>query len=245
MISKIHQIWITDNNTPPGEYVQAQMAKLNQMYPDCEYTLYNQTTLFDFIMKNFDSDVGLAFQKIKPYAFKADLGRYCLLYVHGGYYFDAALCPKFRYQHNDYAFILQGETVILNGEPCSVLDNGIMYFSETMNAFLKSAIEKSVENILRHNYGRSPLDVTGPSMLAGLDHSMIKKFPYSVVNNKKVTCIDEQIWFEYQHGFSAAPIGTNNSWDENLVISKSEARGTNSYSLMWHNRDVFKGKPVK
>jgi mannosyltransferase OCH1-like enzyme len=237
-IKKLHQIWITDGDQPPGEYVSTQIARLKHMYSDWEYTMYNKSDLLDFIVKNFDSDVALAFEKVKPYAFKADLGRYCLLYQFGGYYFDAAICPKFRYQHDDFAYILQGEPHTIDGKLCHALDNGIMYFREPHSPFLKSAIEKSVDNILSHRYGRNPLDITGPLMLYDLDHSMIKKFPYSVVEGKKVTCIDGQIWFEYQHGFSAVPFDSH-VWKNNTKINREEAKGTNSYSQMWRDKSVF------
>jgi mannosyltransferase OCH1-like enzyme len=244
-VKKIHQIWISDNDAPPPESVSKKIHNLKLMYSDCEYHMYNQSSLLDFIKENFDPTVAQAFVKIKPYAFKADLGRYCLLYMHGGYYFDAAICPQFRYEHNDYAFILQGESPTIDSKLCHALDNGIMYFDKPFDPFLKSAIEKTVENILGENYGRNPTDVTGPLMLYNLDHSRIKKFPCSVVEGKKVTCIDEKIWFEYQHGFSAAPAKKSEFWVNNPKISEAEAKGTNSYSKMWLDKNIFKKDIIK
>jgi hypothetical protein len=238
-MKNIFQIWISQNNIHPPVSVCKKIHDLKLMYSDCEYHMYNESSLLDFIKQNFDPTVAQAFVKVKPYAFKADLGRYCLLYMHGGYYFDAAICPKFRYVHNDYAFILQGETQIIDGKLYHVLDNGIMYFDKPFDPFLKSAIEKTVDNILNNRYGCCPLDITGPTMLYNLNHTLIKKFPYSVVDGKKVTCIDGQIWFEYQHGFSATPAEKTEVWGDNPRISKAEAVGTNSYSEMWWDYDVF------
>lgn len=239
-MTKLHQIWISDGDAAPPQWISKKIQDLQRMYPDCEHHLYNRPELLKFIETHFNSNVVQAFKKVKPYAFKADLGRYCLLYVHGGYYFDAAICPRFRYEHNDDAFILQGETVVSNGEVCHNLDNGIMYFKEPFSPFLKSAIDKTVDNILNNKYGRNPLDVTGPSLLYDLDHSTIKKFIHSVVDGKKVTCIDERVWFEYQHGFSAALDDSSSDWwPNNVKITKETAKGTNSYSKMWQCKDIF------
>lgn len=237
--TNLFQIWISDHNRSPSALVKEKISSLRAMYPECDYKMYNNSDLLEFLKNNFSSDVLEAYHTVKPYAFKADLGRYCLLYMYGGYYFDAAICPEFRYQHDDYAYILQGESHTIDGKLCHALDNGIMYFREPFDPFLKSAIEKSVDNILSHCYGRNPLDITGPTMLYDLDHSRIKKFPYSTVDGKKVTCIDGQIWFEYQHGFSAVPLDDKGEWVNNAKISKADAKGTNSYSRMWHDKDVF------
>ena len=106
-MTNLFQIWITDNNDPPNQYVSNQMLKLKAMYPECQYRLYNDNDIKSFLASWFNPEVLQAYELLKPYAFKADLARYCLLYVYGGYYFDASICPKFRYEHDDYAFILQ------------------------------------------------------------------------------------------------------------------------------------------
>lgn len=237
--TNLFQIWISDHNRAPSAFVNEKINSLRAMYPECDYKMYNNSDLLKFLKNNFSSDVLEAYCTVKPYAFKADLARYCLLYMYGGYYFDAAICPKFRYQHDDFAYILQGESHTIDGKLCHALDNGIMYFRDPFNPFLKSAIEKSVENILGRRYGRGSLDITGPQMLYDLDHTMIKKFPYSVVDGKKVTCIDGQIWFEYQHGFSSAVLDKKTCWHNNTMITKEDAEGTNSYSKMWEEKQVF------
>jgi hypothetical protein len=157
--------------------------------------------------------------------------------LYGGYYFDITICPEFKYEHKHQSFILKGETVIIDNQPFPVLDNGIMYFKDKKNNFLKSAIYKSVDNILNHNYGRHPLDITGPMMLYGLDHSDIIKFPCSITNNKKTVKINEKDWFIYHNGFSATyPFKYGNE-----SIIKHGSKGTNSYSKLWLDKNVFKG----
>ena len=43
------------------------------------------------LIDNFDFEVVAAYDKFRPYSYKADLGRYCLLYAMGGWYFDIAI----------------------------------------------------------------------------------------------------------------------------------------------------------
>ena len=76
-------------------------------------------------------------------------------------------------------------------------------------------------------------------MLYSLNHNKVKKFKYSVVDNKKVVCIENKVWFEYQHGFSAQK-DIKQCWKENIQISDyGDIRGTNSYARMWDEKNVF------
>jgi mannosyltransferase OCH1-like enzyme len=42
----------------------------------------------DFIKNHFRPEILKAYDSLKPYAFKSDLWRYCVLYIHGGIYMD-------------------------------------------------------------------------------------------------------------------------------------------------------------
>jgi hypothetical protein len=108
---------------------------------------------------------------------------------------------------------------------------------------LKSAIEKSVENILTHNYGKHPLDITGPMMLHSLNHDDIKKYPCSFNEKEKVIMIDNRVWFKYLNGFSSRP--PFNNVNNYVNINDFGNKGTNSYSDMWFNKNVFKGLKQK
>jgi hypothetical protein len=242
-MKKIHQIWVSDKNVPPSDFIEQKNNNLKEMYDDCDYTLYNDKDLISIIKNNFSKEVLLAYTKCKPYAFKSDLGRYCILYLYGGYYFDMSICPEFRYSHKDESFILKGESVIIDNISYELLDNGIMYFDKPLNKFLKSAIEKSVENILTHNYGKHPLDITGPMMLHSLNHDDIKKYPCSFNEKEKVIMIDNRAWFKYLNGFSSRP--PFNNVNNYVNINDFGNKGTNSYSDMWFNKNVFKGLKQK
>jgi len=56
--------------------------------PEFEFHLYDDNMCREFIKTNFDEDTLFAFDNLKPGAFKADLWRYCVLYINGGIYVD-------------------------------------------------------------------------------------------------------------------------------------------------------------
>ena len=49
---------------------------------------YDDTGARDFIINNYPSEVLWAYDKLIPGAYKADLWRYCVLYINGGIYVD-------------------------------------------------------------------------------------------------------------------------------------------------------------
>jgi len=68
-----------------------EIIKLN---PSFKYEYYNNNDCIIFLKKFFPQDVTIAFNKLRPGAFKADLFRYCYLYINGGVYIDLDLMPK-------------------------------------------------------------------------------------------------------------------------------------------------------
>lgn len=56
--------------------------------PDYEYRFYNDKDCIDFLNIYFDENVIDAYNKATVTAHKADLFRYCLLYIYGGVYLD-------------------------------------------------------------------------------------------------------------------------------------------------------------
>ena len=67
--------------------------KIIKMNPSYKYKYYNNNDCINFLKKFFPQCVTKAFNKLKPGAFKADLFRYCYLYIKGGIYIDLDLVP--------------------------------------------------------------------------------------------------------------------------------------------------------
>ena len=82
---------ITDNNQLPDVIPESTMKCQRSIYEHFdtrEHHVYSGEELESIIKDNFEEDVHLSYQKLRPYAYKADLGRLCLLYLYGGLYLD-------------------------------------------------------------------------------------------------------------------------------------------------------------
>ena len=102
------QTWCCENSsiTPsPGNWRDLKSASLppkmydcvrhnllmNRVGVDCIHYLFNDDECRAFIAREYPSDVLDAYDNLIPTAFKADLWRYCVLYMYGGVYLDIKL----------------------------------------------------------------------------------------------------------------------------------------------------------
>jgi mannosyltransferase OCH1-like enzyme len=111
--------------------------------------------------KTLPQNIVRAYDSLIPGAYKADLWRYCILYVNGGYYADVKmrlLLPFRRLVRPSDRFIF-----VRDGGSRHVY-NAFMA-SAPRNKILLLAIQQSIRNILTRNYGRNSLDITGPAVL--------------------------------------------------------------------------------
>tara|TARA_R100000152_G_C6769231_1_gene194988 strand:+ start:273 stop:1136 length:864 start_codon:yes stop_codon:yes gene_type:complete len=86
MIPKIIIQTGKDNNH--NDAVLAAIQSWKDLNPEYEYKYFTDKDCDEFILQNFHKDVRLAFNLLKPGAMKADLFRYCYLFIKGGVYTD-------------------------------------------------------------------------------------------------------------------------------------------------------------
>ena len=84
----IFQTWIT-KDLPPK--MRENVERLKQQNPRFTHHLFDNNDCREFIKDNFDSEVLNAYDTLIPGAYKADLWRLCVLYIHGGIYMDIKL----------------------------------------------------------------------------------------------------------------------------------------------------------
>ena len=88
---RVFQILITEKNSKKPQILRPLENNINSLksiYPNSEYHIYEDEEIVDVIKENFAKDVIEAYTCLIPFAFKADLARYCLLYKYGGLYSD-------------------------------------------------------------------------------------------------------------------------------------------------------------
>ena len=142
-----------------------------RLNPEYEYQFFDDLMCENFIRDNFNLDVVNAFNGLIPGAFKADLFRYCFLYINGGVYSDIDNICEVPLD----SFINEEDTFI------SVKDNsfgneGLIYNSfiacEKNQPILKKTIDLIVYNVLNKVYPNSGnkmadvLGISGPRCLA-------------------------------------------------------------------------------
>ena len=85
----LFSILITDDHSADlPERVSENIRSFKAAHPGEEHVLLGEAALAEFISAHFDAEVLSAFRALRPYAYKADLAKYCLLYEQGGVYAD-------------------------------------------------------------------------------------------------------------------------------------------------------------
>jgi Glycosyltransferase sugar-binding region containing DXD motif len=94
IIERIHQVVIVDGLKLPkhiSSAMQLNSESLQQVYPAAKYHLWSGEQLRTFIGDAFRPAVLQAFDTLRPYSYKCDLARFCLLFAQGGMYVDLAV----------------------------------------------------------------------------------------------------------------------------------------------------------
>lgn len=134
--------------------------------PNYKIKYYDDDMCRSFIKKNFNEKILKTYDCLVPGSYKADLFRYCLLYVNGGIYGDLSqqyLVPmdKLVDREKDRLVLVSDEFDIL------CLKNGVqisfMAAVPRLSIF-KDAINKVVYNVKHKKYGCSFLSPTGPNL---------------------------------------------------------------------------------
>ena len=168
--SNLFQIYISDHEEVLPPSLESCRDLFLDQFENYNYHLFGKAALRGFIANNFGSDVLAAYDALIPYAYKADLGRYCLLYAHGGWYADISLRPviagkvpllddvEIVYFH-DY-----GNGPYQSSYHCQ---NGFMYVKKG-HPLMLALIEAIVRNCRERYFGLTPLAPTGPGLLGEL-----------------------------------------------------------------------------
>ena len=80
---KIYQTYKTKSLVP-----QKVFENIKKFAPEYEYEFFNDEDCINFIKSNFPPEVLDAYNNLINTAHKADLFRYCLIYINGGIYLD-------------------------------------------------------------------------------------------------------------------------------------------------------------
>jgi len=162
------------------------------------YNFYDDTMCEEFIKNNFEEKIYTAYSMLPMAVMKADLWRYCIIYMYGGIYADVdAYCNV-----NPNMFI-NNSYLTISPENCSNFFCQWTFAAPPKSPILKSIIDLSVERILTTEIKGEHIihHLTGPAV-----------FTTGIINYLKNTnaCISDEV-INY--------IGLNN---ENLYVFEPE-----------------------
>ena len=146
------------------ECLESGVRSWRERNPEWSYQYSIDAEQREFIRANFDAGVVAAYDALVPGAYRADLWRYCNLYVHGGVYTDIkSQCDAALNQVLDdslsFAIALERDFV-----PRPALFNAWIA-SVPKHPWMHAAIDECVRAVRRRHYGANALDVTGPCAL--------------------------------------------------------------------------------
>ena len=156
----IFQTWET---TELPENIQSNIDFIKKSNPGFVHYLFDNNARREFIQKYFTEDVSKSYDTLIPGAYRADLWRYCVLYIYGGIYLDIKFKPI-----NGFTFDLLTNTnkeyfpKDLDSSGGGIF-NGLL-ITKPKNPILALAIKHIIHNCKTKFYGESCLEPTGPNM---------------------------------------------------------------------------------
>jgi len=162
----ITQIFISSHNHQKlSKVLEYSTGTVKYNYPECEYTLYNDSMIRSFISDHYDGEVLWAYDTLNAYTSKSDLARYCISYVKGGWYIDSTIRMLSRvdnYSEFDFMCFYDHGSTHPNRPKFGLQPS--FYYVKKNNIVLEKCIEMVVENCKNKFYGEGTCAPTGPGV---------------------------------------------------------------------------------
>ena len=201
-----------------------------ELNPEYSYVFYNNEDCIQFIKDNFDENVMIAYNNLRPNAFKADLFRYCYIYIHGGCYFDNKYIPR------------KSLKKLINEKDINLfcLDRfpNLMFNSVLISIpkahYFKNIIERIVYNVKNKFYGESSLHPTGPRLFydfvknENIKLKHVSREPSKEYNNCMIVSINNpnEIYF--------------NTFYKGYYYNKNHRNtSTSDYEKCWRQKEIY------
>jgi mannosyltransferase OCH1-like enzyme len=231
----VFQIFISDSPAPLPPYLQQCIDSVKMAFPQHPYRLFDGEALRAFIAEQYGAEVVNAYDMLQPYAYKSDLGRYCLLQHFGGWYADVSVRMAGVMNLNPNTRSVAFRDVLQSSWTPYACSNALLY-AHAGDPVFQRAIDMVVENCRSRHYGVSTLCPTGPNLLGrafaieGPDRTrmfgeLVLLTPAHEVKNHTFVARDGQIIaFKKPHGSTLEMLGT---------------QGTNNYSAIYAAGQVY------
>lgn len=179
----------------------------------------------------YGREVLAAFDRLRPYAYKADLARYCIVQYLGGLYVDLSVNDFRGFEVDDFDFVGFRD---LNSSNTSWKVGNHMFYSRAASPILDACIAECVENVQRRFYGKDPHYPTGPSVLG----RALANFSFDAT-----VLLGDFLWLSGRRAKYTLP-GQPGFLARGKVCGRnlggvSGVLGGNDYNAMWRERTVY------
>ena len=224
----IHQIAFQDKSQ---DYRPNRNSRdLKTQFGEQNYRIWLLDETRSFLRMHYSIEVLKAFDSLVPYAYKADLARYCILNQFGGTYLDLSINNVRTYNLEQYDMMLFRD---LNSSKTSWKVCNNIFYSRPRNKVLDDAISECVKNISNSYYGHDPHFPTGPSVLG---RSVAKNgFELNLLMGQCYWFKRRKLKFVVSEDFIIArgKIGGK------FLGGNSGLNGGNNYNELWKSRSVY------
>ncbi len=233
---QISQIFLSDTDAELSPFLQHATGTVKSAFPNASHTIYNKESLRQFIADHYDAEVLWAYDTLKPYSYKSDLGRFCLLNKLGGWYVDIAvrvvnpveIGPRIK-------MLVFRDIQRFSGTGWSCLTG--MLYSQPQNPALTTAIGLIVQNCHEEYYGITPLCPTGPTLFG--QALAMQKGQADVAYGDFIELTPTR---EQKNRAFVLPDGTILGWGKpngGGDLTALGANGVNNYNELWAQRQVY------
>ena len=232
----VSQIFLSDSDAELSPFLKHATGTVQGAFPNADYQLYNKETLRNFISDNYGESVVSAYDCLKPYSYKADLGRFCLLNKLGGWYLDIGVRvvnPVEVGERIDFLAFRDIQRFSFTSWACATT----VLYSKPDNTALQFAIEMIVNNCKNKYYGITPLCPTGPSLLGAALAANGGETNFVYGDYLELTPTHEQ-----KNRAFVLPDGTIMAWSKPSGggdLTGIGAKGVNNYNELWAAKQVY------
>jgi hypothetical protein len=236
---QISQIFLTDGNSDQlPAFIRLAVATVKKAFRNHEHVMYDKHSLRNFIESNYDAEVLRAYDSLVPYAYKADLGRLCILLKIGGWYFDLPVRVVMQGDVKNDIELIAFRDPSPYSKTSWCCSNAVLY-SRPNNQAIEIAIHEILNNCRNKYYGNSPLDPTGPNLF-GKSLAMHGPDPKHVYGD----VIDLTPHKKNKNRAFVLPEGDIVAWAKPRHLgggglAKLGVEGTNNYVEIWNSRQAY------
>ena len=236
----VNQIYLTDSSRHElPDHLIMTTNTVRAATGNGQYRLFEMEALREYIKSKLGNEVIWALDCLRPYSYKADLGRFSLLFAEGGWYFDITVKANQMLVIDDAIDHVCFKDSINPGNAPSDVSTSVI-FAKAGSKVYEHAINQITHNCKNKWYGVNALDPTGPGVLGRA---------FAATERTRATLIGNLLPltpYHYKKNYAfVLPDGSIFAWGKSTwgqsdkSLSGLGAKGTNNYEEMYITRNVY------